>query len=52
MALLALEIDIFDRRGSFVDLLTERACSSGRLLYLIDENLLLFLVHHLNKFVK
>lgn len=52
MALLALKIDILDRRGCFVDLLTERASSGGRLLYLIDDNLLLFLVHHLNKFVK
>ena len=56
MALLAEEIHIFDRRGRFVHLLTERASSGGRLFYLIDDYLLLFLssslVHHLNKFVK
>ena len=52
-ALLALELD---RRGVLVDLLTERASSSGRWLYLIDHNSGFFvrlnLVHHLNKFVK
>jgi hypothetical protein len=56
MALLALEISILDRRGGFVDLLTERTSSGGRLLYLIDDDLSFFLclslVHHLNKFVK
>lgn len=55
-ALLAYEISILDRRGMFVDLFTKRTSSGGRWLYLIGDDVCLFLsislVHHLNKFVK